>query len=206
MYTGGIHSNQKMLDSIQVVRGNKVHRHSYAAICVLGSGPSVVENNEVFDNQRVGIYVVPDAQGDVRANDIHDNKSSGIHVGRNSKCTIERNILRRNAGGIEYDRNSSPAMLDNIVDTDNEVGACPCRVFINLVLVSPEVQQAVTAGVCTFSTTGMAYHPQYVYYRNNYLGVYCYRYRCATCERGPTSHNQGCCVVCAEKCHKVCYR
>lgn len=126
--------------------------------------------------------------------DLSRNKHSGAYWAQNAtgsivSCTIHnngcsgvrtkgtprivKNHIEGNSGGIQQ-MGTSIAVLEGNVERNNEI-------------VSPLVRRAIEEGFCTFYATGAVYVAQY------------WRH-CETCAK--QDDNTGCCLVCAERCHR----
>ncbi|KAH3766512.1 F-box only protein 11 [Pelomyxa schiedti] len=178
---------------------NTIHSCSYCAICIRTSDPStVVSNNFLYGQQQgSGIRLEKGALATIQDNEIHHNEYCGIISLQGSNSTILRNkifdnrstglliyvegtavgnTIYNNVGGIEVRDPSSSVHVSDNDEHDNEK-------------VSPLAQAAIDRGYCTFTSTSVNFVPQYWF-------------RCLTCAL-PDDNNSGCCVVCAEKCHKT---
>eukprot|EP00727_Mastigamoeba_balamuthi_P008468 m51a1_g4243 hypothetical protein (832) ;mRNA; f:182765-186506 len=175
------------------LRGCRVTHGAQHGVCCMESG-LLLDACEVTDNALAGVMIKSKATAELRNSSVSSNRRSGVFIAEGSSavmsgCRLERNecgavrikgeleardnIIRHNNGGLQALEAAAVLRESGNVLFGNEV-------------VAPEVLKAISRNVCTYFGTGAAYMPQYWYH-------------CYTCD---SAEDTGCCVVCAEKCHK----
>lgn len=119
--------------SSTAVRKNKIQRNSEAGISIWTSGSPSISQNEIFENGDFGIVVSSSDAPVLLENNIHNNLNNGnLYIAAitphtairvySGSARIEQNIIGRNIGGIEVERDATPTLVSNFISSDNEIG------------------------------------------------------------------------------------
>jgi len=200
------------------IRGNFIHSSNAAGVCVFDLAcPLITENeicwakfsgveitlnanpiltkNKIHSNLGSGVYVHGSGRGELRENEIYGNESSGVNISSQGNPLVEKNIIRDGKrAGVYIFEEGSGRIVENQIFNNIYNGIETMSTAITLEnnteygnkKVPADILSTIAKGDCTYKITGSNHKVQDWYH-------------CITCA---LVGNDGCCVACAEKCHK----
>eukprot|EP00026_Physarum_polycephalum_P007203 Phypoly_transcript_07260.p1 GENE.Phypoly_transcript_07260~~Phypoly_transcript_07260.p1 ORF type:complete len:522 (+),score=43.66 Phypoly_transcript_07260:49-1566(+) len=187
--------NKIIYSSAPEIVDNEIFFSKYSGIEITMGACPTIKRNKIHSNVGSGVYVHNTGMGFLSENEIYNNDSSGVSIKSNGNPVLEKNIIRdgKRSGVYVYPEGRGKIIENKIINNAyNGIETLSQDVILENneeygnKKIPEDVAKTLAKGECTFGLTGKQHKVQDWYH-------------CITCN---LIGNDGCCVACANTCHK----